>query len=105
MATTAKKPDRLLQLIECHICLNEMIDPRLLSCRHAMCCQCLKEYTAKGDYVDELPCPVCRQITHLYQGGVDNLPEFSFINSLKEVVLEDEVSAVDSQSVPVCSTE
>ena len=99
MATTAKKPDRLLQLIECHIYLNEMIDPRLLSCRHTMCCQCLKEYTAKGDYVDELPCPVCRQITHLYQGGVDNLPEFSFS------VLEDEVSAVDSQSVPVCSTE
>ena len=83
-----------------------MNDPRLLSCRHALCHKCLKDYTEKGAYVEELPCPVCRQITHLYQGGVDNLPEFFFMNSLKEVVLEDdEVCAGDSPSGPVCSTE
>ena len=100
-----KKQHRLLQLIECPICLKEMNDPRLLSCRHALCHKCLKDYTEKGDYVDELPCPVCRQITLLYQGGVDNLPEFFFMNCLKEVVLEDDdVCAVDSQSGPVCST-
>ena len=103
--STTKKQNRLLQLIECPICLNEMEDPRLLSCRHALCHKCLKDYTEKGDYVDEVPCPVCRQITRLYQGGVDNLPEFFFMNSLKEVVLEDEVCTEDSQSGPVCSTE
>ena len=104
--SNTNKQHRLLQLIECPICLNEMNDPRLLSCRHALCHQCLKDYTEKGDYVDELSCPVCRQITLLYQGGVDNLPEFFFMNSLKEVVLEnDEVCAGDSPSGPVCSTE
>ena len=104
--STTKKQHRLLQLIECPICLNEMNDSRLLSCRHALCYKCLKDYTEKGDYADELPCPVCRQITQLYQGGVDNLPEFFFMNSLKEVVLEDDdVCAGDLQSGPVCSTE
>ena len=104
--SNTKKQHRLLQLIECPICLNEMNDPRLLSCRHALCYKCLKDYTEKGCYVDKLPCPVCRQITLLYQGGVDNLPEFFFMNSLKEVVLEDdEVCAGDSHSGPVCFTE
>ena len=103
--SNTKKQHRLLQLIECPICLNEMNDPRLLSCRHALFHKCLKDYTEKGDYVDKLRCPVCRQITLLYQGGVDNLPEFFFMNSLKEVVLEDDdVCAGDSQSGPVCST-
>ena len=104
-----KKQHKLLQLIECPICLNEMNDPRLLSCRHALCCKCLKDYTEKGDYVDQLPCPVCRQVTQLYQGGVDILPEFFFMNSLKEIVLDDDddddICAGDSQSGPICSTE
>ena len=46
----------------------------------------------RWDYVDEMPCPECR-------------PEFLFINTMKEVVLEDEASSRDSQNGPVCSTE
>ena len=95
MAAKNKKQDkqqRLLQLIECPVCLNELQDPRLLSCRHALCHMCLKDYKDKNKYNKNLPCPVCRELTTLYEGGVDNLPKFFFMNELKEVVLEKDVT-------------
>ena len=107
----AKAPDkqqRLLRLIECPVCLNELQDPRLLTCRHALCYTCLKEYTVKNQYVKELPCPVCREVTTLYKGGVDNLPKFFFMNELKEVVMEKDEMREGTPHKPrgvVCSTE
>ena len=111
MATASGMPDRqqrLLQLIECPLCLNELQDPRLLSCRHIYCYKCLKDYHKKGNYGNALPCPQCREVTTLYQGGVDNLPKFFFMNELKEVVMADEgVKEYKPQKHGgvVCSTE
>ena len=102
------KQQMLQRLIECPVCLNELQDPRLLTCRHTLCYTCLKDYTVKNEYVNELPCPVCRQVTTLYKGGVDNLPKFFFMNELKEVVMEEEGSKDETQQKPrgvVCSAE
>ena len=90
MATSSSMPDRqqrLLQLIECPICLSEQQDPRILSCRHIYCYKCLKDYHEKGNHGNELPCPQCREETTLNQGDVENLPKFFFMNELKEVVM------------------
>ena len=104
------KKEKLLRLIECPICLNELQDPRLLSCRHTLCYTCVRDYTEKGNYGNQLPCPVCRGVTDLYQGGVDNLPKFFFMNELKEVVTEqgdedDSKPSTQSERGPTCSTE
>ena len=103
-----RKKERLLQLIECPVCLNEQQDPRLLSCRHALCYMCVKDYTEKNKYDNELPCPVCREVTTLYEGGVDNLPKFFFMNELKEVVMEEDGVKEDkpqAQGDTVCSAD
>ena len=103
-----RKKERLLQLIECPVCLNEQHDPRLLLCRHALCYMCVKDYTEKNKYDKELPCPVCREVTTLYEGGVDNLPKFFFMNELKEVVMEEDgvrEGEPKAQGGAVCSTE
>ena len=111
MATASGMPDRqqrLLQLIECPICLSELQDPRLLSCRHIYCYTCLKDYHQKVNHGNALPCPQCREVTMLYQGGVDNLPKFFFMNELKEVVMtEDAVreGRLQKRGYIVCSTE
>ena len=88
MATASDMPDRqqrLEKLIQCPICLNELNHPRLVSCRLIYCYKCLKAYQKKGKYGIALPCPQCREVTTLYQGGVGNLPKFFFMNELKEV--------------------
>ena len=107
-ANAPDKQQRLLRLIECPVCLNELQDPRLLTCRHTLCYTCLKKYTVKNQYVKELPCPVCREVTNLYKGGVDNLPKFFFMNELKEVVMEKDEMKEETPQKPrgvVCSTE
>ena len=106
MASNVTPPDkqqRLLQLIECSVCLNELQDPRMLSCRHILCFKCVKDYTDKNKYDKELPCPVCREVTPLFEGGVDNLPKFFFMNELKEVVLRED--GVKKQVIEVSEAE
>ena len=111
MATASGMPDRqqrLLHLIECPICLNELQDPRLLSCRHIYCYTCPKDYHEKGNHGNALPCPQCREMTTLYQGGVDNLPKFFFMNDLKEVVMAEDGGKEDKPQKHrgvACSTE
>ena len=99
---------RLLQLIECPICLNEQQDPRLLSCRHIYCYKCLRDYHEKGKYRNALPCPQCREVTTLNQGDVDILPKFFFMNELKEVVMAGDGvrgDKPDKYGSVACSTE
>ena len=98
MATASGIQDRqhrLPQLIDCPICLNELDDPRLLSCRHIYCYKCLIDYQRKGNHGNALPCPQCGEVTTIYQGGVDNLPKYFFMNVLKEVVMEMTKDAVE----------
>ena len=99
------KKEKLLRLIECPVCLNELQDPRLLSCRHTLCYQCMKDYKEKGCYNTHLPCPVCRAVTRLNQGGVDSLPQFFFMNELKEVVKEQDDDKPKLQGGAVCSVD
>ena len=103
------RQQRLLQLIECPICLNEQQDPRLLSCRHIYCHKCLKDYHEKGNHGNTLPCPQCREVTTLYEDGVNNLPKFFFMNELKEVVMSKDGEKEDANPPKhggvVCSTE
>ena len=111
MATASgmlKRQQRLSQLIECPICLNEQQDPRILSCRHIYCYKCLKDYHEKGNHGNALTCPQCREVTTLYHGGVDNLPKFFFMNELKEVVMAEDRAKDDKPQKHkgvVCSTE
>ena len=56
------------------------------------------------------PCPLaqCGEVTTAYQGGVDHLPKFFFMNELKEVVMADDRVKVDKcqkHRGVVCSTE
>ena len=110
-ASVSGMPDRqqsLLQLIECPICLNELQDPRLLSCHHIYCYKCLEDYYEKGNYGNALPCPQCREVTTLYEGVMDNLPNVFFMNELKEVVMAENGVKEDKPQKHggvVCSTE
>ena len=101
--TASNTKEKLLQLLECHICLGELQDPRLLSCGHVLCYSCVKAYSQKVYDGDTVPCPMCRKPTVLYKGGVDNLPKFFFMHDLKQVV-EEEVCEEETDGIK-CSVE
>ena len=63
---TLNKRQGFPKLVQCPVCHDELLDPRLLSCA--------KSSIEKYNYSREVPCPACQQVTVLSQGGADNLP-------------------------------
>ncbi|XP_071491987.1 uncharacterized protein [Diadema antillarum] len=71
--------------LQCPICINVFVDPRLLSCSHTYCKDCLMRLSnsQKGR---KIICPVCRKVTNVPKGNVDLLQSNQPIKSLIEDV-------------------
>ena len=62
----------LRSFFECSICLEGFKNPKVLSCFHAYCLQCIQAF----DGTETIKCPLCRQLTCIPVGGVDELPDY-----------------------------
>ena len=81
MAKSTKDPQEALKKVtaqlECGICLDEYKDPKLLSCFHVFCKQCLEPLVLQRREQSLLDCPNCRHTTVLPPQGVKGLrPDF-----------------------------
>ena len=56
--------------LTCSICYDRFTDPKLLTCQHKFCLDCIRNVTPEH----VIKCPLCRQYTELPDGGVDILP-------------------------------
>ncbi|XP_078584584.1 E3 ubiquitin-protein ligase TRIM56-like [Branchiostoma floridae x Branchiostoma japonicum] len=72
--------------LECQICLQPYRRPKVLSCLHSFCQQCLEEFLKRQKVKTELDCPTCRSKTLLPGGGVAELKDNFFVESLKDTV-------------------
>ncbi|XP_078614340.1 uncharacterized protein LOC144883618 [Branchiostoma floridae x Branchiostoma japonicum] len=72
--------------LECQICLQPYRRPKVLSCLHSFCQKCLEEVLKKQKVKTELDCPTCRSRTLLPGGGVAELKDNFFVESLKDTV-------------------
>ena len=68
--------------LECGICLDQYKDPKLLSCFHVFCKQCLEDLVQKQHI---LQCPNCRRTTALPLQGVSGLQSDFHANHLFEI--------------------
>ena len=84
--------------VTCGICLDSYKQPKLLKCFHVYCEQCLQRLVRGGA---SFPCPQCRKVTPLPEGGVSNLPRAFYIHYLFEV--EDALKKVSSSDKPMCN--
>ena len=84
--------------VTCGICLDSYKQPKLLKCFHVYCEQCLQRLVREGA---GLPCPQCRKITPLPEGGVSNLPGAFYIHYLFEI--EDALKKVSSSDKAMCN--
>ena len=60
------------QLNICEYCKNVYQDPRILSCLHSYCLQCINKIHVQG--ITSITCPSCNHPTPLPDGGVASLP-------------------------------
>ena len=71
--------------ITCAICHEHYTDPKVLSCCHYYCKECVYRLALRTGLDKPFPCPECRKDTTLPQGGVDKLQGAFFVNRLKQV--------------------
>ena len=71
--------------ITCAICHEHYQEPKVLSCCHYYCKQCIHRLALRTGLDKPFSCPECRKDTTLPQGGVDNLQAAFFVNRLKQV--------------------
>ena len=71
--------------ITCAICHEHYTDPKVLSCCHYYCKECILSLAKRTGLDKPFSCPECRKDTTLPQGGVDKLQGAFFVNRLKQV--------------------
>ena len=89
MAEPSKIAEEALEKVaahlECGICCDEYKSPKLLSCFHVFCKQCLERLVQKEDGQSILQCPNCRRATALPLEGVSGLPSDFHAHHLFEI--------------------
>ena len=88
-----KMAEKVVQKLEdqlnCSICLDTYINPKLLQCFHVYCKECLVRLVAQDQQGQlSLTCPNCRQATPVPETGVSGLQSAFHINHLLEIVEE-----------------
>ena len=77
----------IAQRLECSLCFDLMKEPKLLSCAHTFCKDCLVQLYQCQRRGKHISCPVCRQTTRLQNGNVSrlqtNVPIKAMISDVK----------------------
>ena len=93
MATATLSPPALIReavskldaQLTCSVCLDRYVDPRVLTCHHSFCKDCvglIPQEREQGKLV--VKCPFCREPTQLSENGPSTLPvAFHIINLLE----------------------
>ena len=84
----------------CLKCSRPYRDPRMLSCCHSFCTQCIQSLINEGNGTGSLTCPSCHQTTPVPKGGVTFLPQnLRLVNKQKDILRK-----IISNSPPPCDS-
>ena len=105
------KKSVLMEYLQCTLCIEVMHRSCILQCHHTFCVDCLRKYIAQATDPHKLNCPICRKVTILPDGDLNNLPPNFFMDNLKELITketdgnEDEVKVKASadREMVICS--
>ena len=73
----------LTKQVTCSICLDAFNNPKIISCFHTFCCECLEKHVRRNHKQGKFRCPECQAEIDLPEGNrFDRLPTSFFHNSL-----------------------
>ena len=89
------------ELYTCEVCLENMLDknPRLLSCLHSFCSNCLVKLAKNGSIL----CPTCREETAVPNNDINMLKANFMLQKMKEHL--DKIHASKSSLCQLCRAE
>ena len=71
--------------LECPVCLEEYVDPRILPCYHTLCRRCLGTQVTTSATRGQYSCPVCRASHKVPANGIDGIQKNFYINEMQEM--------------------
>ena len=93
----------IAQRLECSLCFDLMNEPKLLSCAHTFCKDCLVQLYQSQRRGDQISCPLCRQTTKLQNGDVSrlqtNVPIKAMISDVKSAKRNCTVCGPNTKSI------
>ncbi|XP_066286179.1 tripartite motif-containing protein 3-like [Branchiostoma lanceolatum] len=69
------------EFLVCHVCLENLKQPKMLPCLHTFCQPCLEKFLAT-EPVGKLSCPTCRQDVPLPKNGIEGLKSNFLVGKL-----------------------
>jgi len=72
----------IVTLTECPVCLERLVNPKLLPCSHTFCLQCLWTLYTRRNGSDRGRCPLCRSTFNPPNGDCSRLPTNVFAEKL-----------------------
>ncbi|XP_033628096.1 uncharacterized protein LOC117290684 [Asterias rubens] len=78
--------------LECQICIDRFVEPKMLECSHSYCLKCLQQLAQTNPTSQTLICPVCRSETLLVEKGV-----FELRNDFKSTLMLDEIEQHETE--------
>ena len=98
----AERIKKVTSLLTCAVCYEMYKKPKYLSCHHSYCEECIAKLSKESKVI----CPECRETSATPPGGVKDLPNNFFINSLMdEVTLKRKVDGKEKATCDKCSEE
>ena len=93
-STTSDPEEKLEELhtnlkkqVTCSICLDTYTEPKILSCHHTFCCECLERHAVVNQRQGKFRCPECQVEINLPEGNrFDCLPNSFLHKSLLSVL-------------------
>ena len=77
----------LTKQVNCSICLETFKEPKIISCFHTFCCECLEKHARVSQRHGKFRCPECQAELHLPEGSrFEALPTSFFHNSLLNIL-------------------
>lgn len=80
--------EQLNDVTKCSICFETFKEPKMLTCIHTFCKDCLQKYVENfpNSSTDEVPCPICRKKFQIpASGGIDGLQNNVFVEKLIDI--------------------
>ena len=73
----------VMRQVTCSICLDTYTEPKIISCFHTFCCECLEKHARVSQKQGKFRCPECQAAIDLPEGNrFDLLPNSFFHKSL-----------------------
>ena len=84
-AVTSDVMEKINKELQCPICWNRLVQPKLLPCcQHTFCLKCLNSYF-QGRTSGQALCPVCRMSFQLPRNGATTLENNNIASRLLEI--------------------